>query len=116
MPSLRLLDFVLNLPQRGPDGPHRADTHSTSIQAPYYAPGVTLKVRQPTPKGSLWYQWGRERESPYLPRRDELAWDLDKRETRGAEGGRSRDGGSKARCQEEGNAHNSRKAVLRGFT
>lgn len=27
-----------------------------------------------------------ERESPYLSRRDKLAWDLDKRETRGAQG------------------------------
>lgn len=37
--------------------------------------------------------WGRE--SPYLPRRDKKAWDLDKRETGGTQAG-----GRTARCRE----------------
>lgn len=52
----------------------------------------------------------RERESPYLSRRDKMAWDLDKREP----GGRGL-GGRAARCQMGGKTDGSRNLVLRSF-
>ena len=66
-------------------------------------------------RGDSGISGGGGRESPYLPRREELAWDLDKRETWGGRVGHGT-GGSKARCLEGGNADGSRNAALRGFT
>lgn len=67
-------------------------------------------------RGNYGISGGGGRESPYLPRRDELAWDLDKRETWGGGGVGHGTEGSKARCREGGNADGSRNTALRGFT
>lgn len=51
LPPLRLLDFVLNLPQKEDQAAHSAGTAGASIQAPYHVPEVTLNVRHQAPKG-----------------------------------------------------------------
>lgn len=47
-------------------------------------------------RGNYGISGGGGRESSYLPRRDELAWDLDKRETWGGGGSRSWDRGEQS--------------------